>query len=125
MKFCEFVRSFLSAVYIPSFQLHIVYPDSSDLPVAKLSQWTLKQNLSKLGTTQVRVDFRLGNIGTNCIGGYIVGFVRLCFNREKLKSNIYLYKILRALLPKEHWYSTNQKRMNYINQQPFLLMLDI
>lgn len=30
MKFCEFFRSFLSAVYIPSFQLHIVYPDIFD-----------------------------------------------------------------------------------------------
>jgi len=56
MKLCKFVRSFLSAVYIPSFQLHIVYPDISDLPVAKLSQRLLKQNLSKLDTTQVRAD---------------------------------------------------------------------
>jgi len=69
MKLCKFVRSFLSAVYIPSFQLHIVYPDISDLPVAKLSQRLLKQNLSKLDTTQVRADPNLTPLPSQGWGG--------------------------------------------------------
>ncbi len=85
MKFCEFFRSFLSAVYIPSFQLHIVYPDISDLPIAKLSQRSRGENLTQLNTTQVKADFRLGNVGANFFGGCIVIFVELVFCHKKLK----------------------------------------
>jgi hypothetical protein len=62
------------------------------LPIAKLSQRLRGEKLTQLNTTQVKADFRLGNVEANFFCGCIVIFVELFFSHKKLKSTIYLYK---------------------------------
>jgi fluoride ion exporter CrcB/FEX len=55
------------------------------LPIAKLSQRLRGEKLTQLNTTQVKADFRLGNVGANLFGGCIVIFFWLFFNHKKFK----------------------------------------